>query len=215
MDKIHIKDAPSLNTECLIHALDRLTCLDHYFSQSREYLIKHILNKDQLHMPNSIPIYLSMGLCGQITSRLYESNINNSDVVEFSKYIDWRFFNNKTHPIDGQFLDFSKEVQKSFASIMATFGPMIVEHYEAHPEALLYYWHQVHCFDHFPLMQYDSESPYGAKRLKVLKEMVKTLTEIRSYAVKIKTESELKWPVLGSVIAPNELINKEKNHVRN
>lgn len=207
MDKIHINNAPSLSIQCLTHALDRLTCLDHYFSQSREYLIKHIRNKDQLHIPNSIPIYLSMGLCGQITSRLYQSNINNSDVEEFRRYIDWRFFNNKTHPIDGQFSDFSKEVQKSIASTIAAFGPMIVEYYEDRPEAFLYYWHQAYCFDHFPLMQYDSESPYGAKRLKLLKEMIRTLTEIRSYAVKIQTDGDLKWPVIGSVIAPNKLIN--------
>ena len=43
--------------------------------------------------------------------------------------------------------------------------------------------------------------------------MVRTLTEIRAYAVKIQTEGDYKYPVIGSVIAPNELINKEKVHV--
>ena len=210
MDKIHIKDAPSLNIECLTYALDQLICLDHYFSQPRNYLIKHIQNKNELHMPNSVPIFLSMGLCGQITSRLYESNITTSDVVEFSNYINWRFFDNKEYPVEGQFLDFSKEVQKSMASIMASFSPLTVKQYEKQPKAFIYCWHQSHCFDYFPLMQYDPLSPYGAKRLKLLKEMIQTLTEIRSYAVKIQTDGEIKWSVIGSVIAPNQLINKDK-----
>ena len=210
MDKIHIKNAPSLSIQCLTHALDRLTCLDHYFSQSRDYLIKHIQNKNELHMPNSIPIFLSMGLCGQITSRLYDSNINDSDVEGFSKYTDWRFFNNKTFPVDIQISDFSEEVQQAMSRPSASFTPLMVKYYEAHPEAFIYYWHQSYCSDHFPLMQYDSESPYGAKRLKLLKEMIQTLTEIRSYAVKVQAEGDYKYPVIGSVIAPNELINKEK-----
>lgn len=163
MDKIHINNAPSLSIQCLTHALDRLTCLEHYFSNnSREYLIKHIRNKDELHMPNSIPIFLSMGLCGQITSRLHISRIADDEITDFMEYIYWRFFDNEIYPIAGQFLDFSKEVQKSIAVTMASFDSMITKHYEAHPEAFLYYWHQVYCFDHYPLMQYDSESPYGA-----------------------------------------------------
>ena len=85
------------------------------------------------------------------------------------------------------------------------------KHYDEHPESFIYYWHQIdECADHFPLMQYDSESPYGAKRLKLLKEMIRTLTEIRAYAVKVEVEGDYKYPVIGSVIAPNRLINKEK-----
>lgn len=211
MDKIHINNAPSLNTECLIHALDRLTCLDHYFSNnSREYLIKHIRNKDELHMPNSLAINLNMGLCGQITSRLHISGINESEVENFMAYIFWRFFDNTTYPVPGQISDFSNEVQQAMTNPLASFSPSTVKYYEEHPEALIYCWHQGYCSDYFPLMQYDSESPYGANRLKLLSEMVKTLAEIRSYAVKIQTEGDLKWPVIGSVIAPNELINKEK-----
>lgn len=211
MDKIHINNAPSLNTECLIHALDRLTCLDHYFSNnSREYLIKHIRNKDELHMPNSIALNLNIGLCGQITSRLYISGINESEVENFMEYIFWRFFDNNNYPVPGQISDFSKEVQQAINKTMASFSPVTINYYEERPEALIYCWHQSHCSDYFPLRQYDSESPYGANRLKLLKNMIRTLTEIRSYAVKIQTEGEYKWPVIGSVIAPNELINKEK-----
>ena len=212
MDKIHINDAPSLNTECLIHALDRLTCLDHYFSNnSREYLIKHIQNKDELHMPNSLPIiFLSMGLCGQITSRLRLSGINESEIENFMDYICWRFFDNTDYPVPCQISDFSKEVQQAMNKTLASFRPNAIKHYEEKPEALIYYWHQSFCSDYFPLMQYDPESPYSANRLKLIKEMIRTLTEIRSYAVKIQTDGEIKWPVIGSVIAPNELINKEK-----
>lgn len=211
MDKIHINNAPSLNIECLIHALDRLTCLDHYFSNnSREYLIKHVRNNGQLYMPNSIGVNLNMGLCGQITSRLHLSRINGSEIDNFMAYIYWRFFNNTNYPVPGQISDFSKEVQQAMNKTLASFSLNTINYYEEHPEAIIYYWHQGFCSDYFPLMQYDSESPYGANRLKLLKEMVKTLTEIRSYAVKIQTDGDLKWPVIGSVIAPNELINKEK-----
>lgn len=210
MDKIHINNAPSLNTECLIHSLDRLTCLDHYFSQSREYLIKHIRNKDELHMPNSIPIFLSMGLCGQITSRLHLSGINDSEIGNFMEYVYWRFFDNTNYPVTSQISDFSKEVQQAINKTVASFSPSTIEYFEQRPESLMYNWHQSRCSDYFPLMQYDSESPYGANRLKLLKNMIRTLAEIRSYAVKIQTEGDLKWPVIGSVIAPNELINKEK-----
>ena len=206
MDKIHINNAPSLNTECLIHALDRLTCLDHYFSNnSREYLIKHVRNKDELHMPNSLAINLNRGLCGQITSRLHISGINESEIENFMEYICWRFFDNTSYPLQGRISDFSKEVQQAINKTLASFSPLIIEYYKTYPDQLIYYWHQIdHCTDHFPLMQYDSTSPYGANRLKLLKEMVKTLAEIRSYAVKIQTEGELKWPVIGSVIAPNK-----------
>jgi len=210
MDKIHINNAPSLNTECLIHALDRLTCLDHYFSQSREYLIKHVRNKDELHMPNNLAINLNMGLCGQITSRLHISGINEYEAENFMDYIRWRFFDNSDFPVPGQISDFSKEVQQAMNNTLFSCGPLMIEHYKTRPDVFTYYWHQSHCSDYFPLRQYDSESPYGANRLKLLKEMIKTLTEIRSYAVKIQTEGDLKWPVIGSVIAPNELINKEK-----
>ena len=210
MDKIHINNAPSLNTECLIHALDRLTCLDHYFSQSREYLIKHIQNKDELHMPNSIGVNLNRGLCGQIASRLHLSRINESEVENFMEYIRWRFFDNTDFPVPGQISDFSNEVQQAMNKTLASFSPNFINYYEKHPESLTYHWHQSHCSDYFPLRQYDSESPYGANRLKLLKNMIRTLAEIRSYAVKIQTDGDLKWPVIGSVIAPNELINKEK-----
>ena len=211
MDKIHINNAPSLNTECLIHALDRLTCLDHYFSNnSREYLIKHVRNKDELHMPNSVAVNLNIGLCGQINSRLYISRINESEIENFMEYILWRFFDNTNYPVPGQISDFSKEVQQAMDKTMASFSPVTINYYEEHPEALIYYWHQSFCSYYFPLRQYDSKSPYGANRLKLLKNMIRTLTEIRSYAVKIQTEGEIKWPVTGSVIAPNELINKEK-----
>lgn len=207
MDKIHIKNAPSLSIQCLTHTLDRLTCLDHYFSNnSREYLIKHIQNKDELHMPNSLAINLNMGLCGQITSRLYISGINESEVVNFMKYISWRFFDNTNYPVPCKISDFSKEVQQAMNKTLASFGPLIIEHYKTHPDTFIYYWHQSFYSDYFPLMQYDSESPYGAKRLKLLKEMVKTLAEIRSYAVKVQEEGDYKYPVIGSVIAPNRLI---------
>lgn len=211
MDKIHINNAPSLNTECLIHALDRLDCLDHYFSNnSREYLIKHIRNKDELHMPNSIGINLNTGLCGQIASRLHLSRINESEVEKFMEYISWRFFDNTDYPVQGRISDFSNEVQQAMNKTLASFSPLRIEHYKTRPDVFIYYWHQSFCSDYFPLRQYDSESPYGANRLKLLKNMIRTLTEIRSYAVKIQTEGDLKWPVIGSVIAPNELINKEK-----
>ena len=207
MTVIHIKDAPSLNTQCLINALDRLDCLDHYFSQSREYLIKHIRNINELHMPDSLPIFLNMGLCGQITSRLYQSGFNESEVDTFMAYICWRFFGNTNYPIHCELSDFSSEVQQDMAKCRSLLSKLTNQHHDNIPGSFTYYWHQVYqCTEHFPLMQYDPLSPYGAKRLKLLKEMVRTLTEIRSYAVKIQTETEFKWPVLGSVIAPNELI---------
>ena len=208
MDKIHIKNAPSLSIQCLTHALDRLDCLNHYFSNnSREYLIKHIRNKDELHMPNSIAVNLNMGLCGQITSRLHISGINESEVENFMEYISWRFFDNSNYPVPGQISDFSNEVQQAMNKTLASFSPSTIDYYEERPESLMYNWHQSHCSDYFPLRQYDSESPYGARRLKLLKEMIKTLTEIRAYAVKVEAEGDYKHPVIGSVIAPNELIN--------
>ena len=207
MDKIHINNAPSLSIQCLTHALDRLDCLNHYFSQSREYLIKHIRNINELHMPGSLPIFLNTGLCDQITSRLHLSGFNYSDVELFTDFLNWRFFNNEKHPVHCELSDFSREVRENMAKHHSSLGEFTKKHYDEHPESFIYYWHQIdECTDHFPLMQYDSESPYGAKRLKLLKEMIQTLTEIRSYAVKIQTEGEYKWPVIGSVIAPNRLI---------
>lgn len=207
MTTIHIKDAPSLNTECLTHALDRLTCLDHYFSQSRDYLIKHIRNINELHMPDSLPIFLSMGLCGQIEERLYKSGFHTSDVKRFTAFLGWRFFNNERYPISCDLSDFSREVRENMAIYCSLLSNLSKEHYTKNPESFIYRWHQIdECTEHFPLMQYDSESPYGAKRLKLLKEMIQTLTEIRSYAVKVQTDGEIKWPVIGSVIAPNRLV---------
>ena len=211
MDKIHIKNAPSLSIHCLTHALDRLTCLDHYFSQSRDYLIKKIKNINELHMSNSLPVFLNIGLCGQIEDRLYTAGFHTSDVERFSAYLKWRFFNNEKHPVHCELSDFSREVRENMAKHHSSLGEFTKKHYDEHPEMFMYYWHQTYqCTDHFPLMQYDSESPYGAKRLKLLKEMIKTLTEIRAYAVKVQAEGDYKYPVIGSVIAPNELINKEK-----
>lgn len=207
MTTIHIKDEPSLNTKCLVHALDRLTCLDHYFSQPRDYLIKNIKNINELHMPDSLPISLNMGLCGQIISRLFLSRINESEVETFMAYIYWRFFNNESHPIHCAMSAFSSEVQQDMARRYSLLSKYTKQRYEGEPELFTYYWHQINeCTKHFPLMQYDSESPYSAKRLKLIKEMIRTLTEIRSYAVKIQEEGEIKWPVIGSVIAPSHLI---------
>ena len=159
-------------------------------------------------MPDSLPIFLSMGLCGQIEDRLYRSGFHTSDVERFSAYLKWRFFNNEEYPIRCDLSDFSSEVQQSMAKRLSLLSKFTKKYYDEHPESFVYYWHQQEYYSsgHFPLMQYDSESPYGAKRLKLLKEMIRTLTEIRSYAVKIQTETEFKWPVLGSVIAPTELI---------
>ena len=206
MDKIHIKNAPSLSIQCLTHALDRLSCLDHYFSQSREYLIKHVRNKDELHMPNSSPIFLSMGLCGQVRDRLILSSIEISNAEEFLEYLKWRFFNEETYPIKGTVSDYPNDVQENMQNMLDGFNDHHRNHYSSQHEQLLYYWHQSRAEHFYPLMQYDSESPYGAQRLKLLKEMVRTLTEIRTYAVKIQTEGEYQHPVIGSVIAPNELI---------
>ena len=208
MDKIHIKNAPSLNIQCLTRALDRLTCLDHYFSQSREYLIERIKNINELHTPGSLPIFLNMGLCGQIDDRLYRSGFHTSDVERFTAFLNWRFFNNEKYTIRCDLSDFSSEVQQDMALCRSLMSDFANQHYDNTPGMFTYYWHQVYkCTEHFPLMQYDPLSPYGAKRLKLLKEMVQTLTEIRSYAVKIQTDGEIKWPVIGSVIAPNKLIN--------
>ena len=208
MTTIHIKDAPSLNTECLTHALDRLICLDHYFSQSRDYLIKNIKNINELHMPYSLPIFLSMGLCGQIADRLYRSHFNSSDVELFTDFLNWRFFNNESYPIQCAKSAFSREVRENMAKSYSLLSKFTKKYYDEHPKSFIYYWHQTdQCTEHFPLMQYDSESPYGAKRLKLLKEMIQTLTEIRSYAVKIQTDGDCKYQIMGSVIAPNKLIN--------
>lgn len=208
MTTIHIKDAPSLDTECLTHALCRLTCLDHYFSNnSRDYLIKKIKNINELHLPHSLPIFLNMGLCGQIDDRLYRSGFHTPDVEMFTTFLNWRFFDNANYPIRCDLSDFSREVRENMAKRYSLLSKFTKKHYDEHPEHFVYYWHQIdECTDHFPLMQYDSESPYGAKRLKLLKEMIKTLTEIRSYAVKVEEEGDYKYPVIGSVIAPNQLI---------
>ena len=207
MDKIHIKNAPSLSIHCLTHALDRLTCLDHYFSQSRDYLIKNIKNINELHMPDSLPIFLSMGLCGQIDDRLYQSGFHTSDVELFTDFLNWRFFNNERYPISCDLSDFSREVRENMAKLYSLLSKFTKKHYDEHHESFIYYWHQTdQCTEHFPLMQYDSESPYGAQRLKLLKEMIQTLTEILAYAVKVQAEGDYKYPVIGSVIAPNRLI---------
>lgn len=211
MTIIHIKSAPSLNIDCLTHALARLTCLDFYFSQSREYLIKHIRNINELHPPNSLPIFLNMGLCGQIKDRLHQSGFHTSDVEMFSAYLIWRFFNNEEYPIRCAMSEFSIEVRENMAKRHASLGKFAKQHYDEHPEIFTYYWHQIdECINHFPLMQYDSKSPYGEKRLKLIKEMIRTLTEIQTYALKVKLAGEYKYPVIGSVIAPNELINNGK-----
>ena len=208
-----------IHVELLHAALDRLQTVDNLFSSnSREYLIEHHLNKNtgQLEFHNGLPIPIRTGICGLISDRFHHHiNFENLAVRDFMDYLDWRFFDDKMFPLSTPLSDFPDAVRASMNDLMDTYGSLIKQRMKDNPERFIYIYHQhKYGMDHYPLGLLDPKSPYGALRLRKIKEMIVTMQDILSYLlsyVRLYTASDSapeKYPLLGSVIAPSHLLSK-------
>ena len=206
----------TIHVELLQAALDRLQIVDNLFSSnSREYLIEHHLNKNtgKLEFQFGLPIQTRTGICGLIGDR-FEQHINfeNSAINNFRDYLDWRFFDDKVFPLCTPLSDFPDAVRASMNDLMDTYYPSVKQQMKDEPERFLYAFHQrIYGTDHYPLGALDPASPYGALRLRKIKEMTVTMQDILSY-VRLRNTSDSapeKYPLLGSVIAPNHLLSKD------
>lgn len=209
-----------IHLDLLQAALDRLQTVDNLFSSnSREYLIKHHLNKNtgRLGFHNGLPIPTRTGICGLIRDRFHHHiEFENFAFNNFMDYLEWRFFDDKLFPLNISFSEFPAEVQKSMDEVMSEFSWSRIQQFKDEPERFIYVYHQHPLgIAQYPLGQLDPKSPYGVLRLRKIKEMVVTLQDILSYLlsyVRLYTASDSapeKYPLLGSVIAPNHLLSKD------
>ena len=210
----------TIHLEVLQAALDRLQTVDNIFSSnSREYLIEHHLNKTtgQLEFHNGLPIPTRTGICGLISNRFNRHiEFQPRAILNFLNYLEWRFFDDKLFPLNISFSEFPAEVQKSMDEAMSEFSWSRIQQFKDEPERFIYVYHQHPLgIAQYPLGQLDPKSPYGALRLRKIKEMVVTLQDILSYLlsyIRNQTASDSapeKYPLLGSVIAPNHLLSKD------
>lgn len=210
----------TIHLEALQAALDRLQTVDNLFSSnSREYLIEHQLNKitGQLEFHNGLPIPTRTGICGLIRDRFNRHiEFQPRAILNFLNYLDWRFFDDKMFPLSTPLSDFPDAVRASMNDLMDTYGSSIKQRMKDEPERFIYeYHHHPLGIAQYPLGALDPKSPYGALRLRKIKEMIVTLQDILSYLlsyVRLYTASDSapeKYPLLGSVIAPNHLLSKD------
>lgn len=203
----------TINPDLLQAALDRLQIVDNLFSSnSREYLIEHHLNKNTgwLEFHNGLPIPTRTGICGLISNRFnHHIEFENSAINNFMDYLDWRFFDDKLFPLNIPFSEFPAEVQRSMGEAMSEFSGYKIQNLKEEPERFIYLYHQHPLgIEQYPLGMLDPKSPYGALRLRKIKEMAVTLQDILSY-IRLYTASDSapeKYPLLGSVIVPNHLL---------
>ena len=210
----------TIRLEVLQAALDRLQIVDNIFSSySREYLIEYHLNKTtgQLEFHNGLLIPTRTGICGLIRDRFGQHiNFTYPAINNFMDYLNWRFFDDMLFPLNIPFSEFPADVQGSMSKAMSEFSGSRIQKFKEEPERFIYEYH------HHPLgiAQYslgalDPKSPYGALRLRKIKEMIVTLQDILSYLlsyIRNQTASDSapeKYPLLGSVIAPNYLLSKD------
>lgn len=211
-----------IHLDLLQAALDRLQTVDNIFSSnSREYLIEHHLNKNtgQLEFHNGLPIPINAGICGLIRDR-FEQHVGFTypAVGNFTNYLEWRFFDDKLFPLNISISEFPAEVQKSMDEAMSQFSWSKNLKFKEEPERFIYIYHQHPLgIEQYPLGMLDPKSPYGVLRLRKIKEMVVTLQDILSYLlsyIRHQTASDSapeKYPLLGSVIAPNHLLSPDLN----
>lgn len=210
----------TINPDLLQAALDRLQTVDNIFSSnSREYLIEHHLNKNtgQLEFHNGLPIPTRTGICGLIRDRFeHHVGFTYPAAINFMDYLSWRFFDDKMFPLNISFSEFPAEVQKSMDEAMSQFSGYKIQNFKGEPERFIYIYHQHPLgIEQYPLGMLDPKSPYGALRLRKIKEMVVTLQDILSYLlsyIRHQTASDSapeKYPLLGSVIVPNHLLSKD------
>lgn len=214
----------TIHLDLLQAALDRLQIVDNIFSSnSREYLIEHHLNKitgqlefhNEFH--NGLPIPTRTGICGLICDR-FEHHVGFTYLaaINFMVYLEWRFFNDKVFPLSTPLSDFPDAVRASMNDLMDTYYPSIKQRMKEEPERFIYIYHQHPLgIAQYPLGMLDPKSPYGALRLRKIKEMIVTLQDILSYLlsyIRNQTASDSaaeKYPLLGSVIVPNHLLSKD------
>ena len=99
---------------------------------------------------------------------------------------------------------------------LSEFSKFINRNFKEEPERFIYLYHQYPLgIEQYPLGMLDPASPYGALRLRKIKEMIVTLQDILSYLlsyIRLHTASDSapeKYPLLGSVIVPNYLLPKD------
>ena len=210
----------TIHLDLLQAALDRLQIVDNIFSSnSREYLIEHHLNKNTgwLEFHNGLPIPTRTGICGLIRDRFHHHiEFENFAFNNFMDYLEWRFFDDKLFPLNIPFSEFPAEVQRSMDEAMSEFSGSRIQKFKEEPERFIYlYHHHPLGIEQYPLGALDPKSPYGALRLRKIKEMVVTLQDILSYLlsyIRLHTTSDSaaeKYPLLGSVIVPNHLLPKD------
>lgn len=209
-----------LNTEILQVIMDRLQSIDAIFSSnSREYLIEKHLNPNTHHLEfhNGLPIPIRAGICGLIHDRFeHHPEFQPLAILNFLNYLDWRFFDDKLFPLSTPLSDFPDAVRASMDDLMDSFDSSIRQQMKDKPEKFIYLFHkEKYGTKHYPLGMLDPASPYGALRLRKIKEMTVTLQDILSYLlsyIRLYTASDSapeKYPLLGSVIAPNHLLSKD------
>lgn len=209
-----------LNTELLQAAMDRLCNIDAIFSSnSREYLIEKHLNPNTHHLEfhNGLPLRVNAGICAMIHDRLeHHPEFQPPAIINFLNYLNWRFFEDKLFPLSTPLSDFPDAVRASMDDLMDSFDSSIKRQMKAKPEKFMYVFHkEKYGMKHYPLGQFDPKSPYGALRLRKIKEMTVTLQDILSYLlsyIRLHNTSDSapeKYPLLGSVIAPSYLLSKD------
>ena len=189
-----INDCPDLLIQFFDTTITTLQNIDYVFNKYQTNTsvnaLKHSQNPTVLRIENHRPIYVTDGLCDNISA-----NIANTTRVgqrfhamrfpnKFNRYLRFRLFDDKIYPISVPIMDYPPKIREDIENnhILNNGLPREILSTDTILAMQQYGWHrQFAQHNGYELAMYDPRSPYGRARLKLIKDCVSELIKIREF----------------------------------
>ena len=208
-----INDCPDLLIQFFDTTITTLQNIDYVFNKYQINPLVNALKRSQnptvLRIENHRPIYVTDGLCDNISA-----NIANTTRVgqrfhamlfpnKFNRYLRFRLFNDKCYPISVPIMDFPQKIRDDIENNPILNNGLL--HGFLSTGVILpmqqYGWHHLLAqHNGYDLAMYDPRSPYGRARLKLAKDCIPELIKIREFIQDYIKQSKFETPLSETIV---------------
>lgn len=208
-----INDCPDLLIQFFDITIDTLQNIDYVFNKYQVNTLvnalKHSQNPTVLRLENHRPIYITDGLCDNISANIPDVTKDGQHFQimsfsrEFKRYLRFRLFDDKTYPISVQIMDFPPKIRDDIENNHILNNGLLsgfLSTYIIIPMRQ-YGWHRQFAQPNgYDLAMYDPRSPYGRARLKLAKDCISELIKIREFLKDYMKQSKFETQLSETVV---------------